>query len=154
MTQGGEARFRALRPEDLQRVVDIDALITGRRRGRFFEKRLEAALAYPKGFATVAAEIGEGRLVGFAIARIQEGEFGVDRKTAVIDVIGVDPCLGKQGLGRALLQALEAKLAAHEVSELRTQVDWNNRAMLGFLAGAGFAMAHRPVLECATSARD
>ena len=91
MNEDMESRIRTLKPEDFEAVVEIDRRITGRSRRLFFEKRLEAALADRGGFISVALEDAKGALIGFSIARVQSGEFGDDRRVAVLDVIGVDP---------------------------------------------------------------
>jgi GNAT superfamily N-acetyltransferase len=142
--------LRALRPADLDAVVAIDRRIGGRGRRVFFERRLQAALADPAGFIAVAVE-RDGALGGFAIARLQNGEFGDDRRVAVLDVIGVDPERQGGGLGALLLDGITARMKRRDVHELRTQVDWREQRLLRFFAAAGFALAPRQVLERATA---
>ena len=149
MADAGPATVRRLRPEDLDRVVEIDAQNVGRARRVFFEKRLEAALADPDVFLTVAVERA-GRADGFAIVRIQAGEFGDDRPVAILDVIGVAPDAQHAGLGHALIDGLDAGLKKRGVHEVRTQVDWSEQPLLGFFADTGFALAARTVLERST----
>jgi len=144
--------LRALRPADLNAVVEIDHRITGRSRRIFFERRLKAALADPAGFIVVAVE-ADDTCTGFAIARLQNGEFGDDRRVAVLDVIGVDPAHHGAGVGRLLLEGITARMKRREVGELRTQVDWRDQELIRFFAAAGFGLAPRQVLERAT-ARD
>ncbi len=158
--------LRALRPADLDAVVEIDRRITGRSRRIFFERRLKAALADPAGFIVVAvaadgADSGDtgsgtssgassGACTGFAIARLQNGEFGDDRRVAVLDVIGVDPARHGAGIGSLLLEGITARMKRREVRELRTQVDWRDQELIRFFAAAGFGLAPRQVLERAT----
>jgi GNAT superfamily N-acetyltransferase len=144
--------LRALRPADLNAVVEIDRRIIGRSRRVFFERRLKAALADPAGFIVVAVE-AEGACTGFAIARLQNGEFGDDRRVAVLDVIGVDPAHRGAGVGSLLLEGITARMKRYGVGELRTQVDWRDQELIRFFAAAGFGLAPRQVLERAT-ARD
>jgi len=138
--------LRALKPDDLERVVDIDSRITGRSRKKFFEKRLEAALANTGGFIAVATETG-GSLTGFAIARLQDGEFGMDHKIAVLDVIGVDPEAQKGGQGTLLLDGIVVRAKKMAISEIRTQVNWLDRDLLQFFAEHDFLLAPSRVLE-------
>jgi GNAT superfamily N-acetyltransferase len=93
----------------------------------------------------------DGALGGFAIARLQNGEFGDDRRVAVLDVIGVDPERQGGGLGALLLDGITARMKRRDVHELRTQVDWREQRLLRFFAAAGFALAPRQVLERATA---
>jgi GNAT superfamily N-acetyltransferase len=133
-------------------VVEIDRRITGRSRRIFFERRLKAALADPTGFIVVAVDT-EDTCSGFAIARLQNGEFGDDRRVAILDVIGVDPARHGAGIGTLLLEGITAGMKRRDVGELRTQVDWRDQELIRFFAAAGFGLAPRQVLERAT-ARD
>lgn len=140
--------IRALRPNDLDQVVAIDARITGRPRRGFFEKRLAAALAEPGGFIYVGAAAGM-ELHGYVFARILEGEFGGTAPVAVLDAIGVDPTRQGAGLGRELMARLDKIMQSKGMHELQTQEVWTNHAFLAFLAGAGFEVAPRRILEIA-----
>jgi ribosomal protein S18 acetylase RimI-like enzyme len=146
-----ESRLRPLRPEDFESVVEIDRRITGRSRRLFFEKRLEAALADSAGFISVALEDGKGELIGFSIARVQTGEFGEDRRVAVLDVIGVDPGSRKHRHGTELLEAITEYARERGIDELRTQVDWNDGDLIRFFATSGFLLAPSRVLERPTT---
>jgi len=141
--------LRPLKPEDLDRVVEIDREAGGRARRVFFEKRLDAALAHTDGFIALAVD-ADGALQGFAIARIQNGEFGEDEKTAVLDVIGVSPSHQNAGIGQQLLQGFTGYMEKRSIGELRTQVDWADRGLVAFFAAAGFELAPHHVLECTT----
>ncbi len=142
--------LRPLKPQDLEPVIEIDRRITGRSRRLFYEKRLEAALGSRDGFIAVAAECS-GALTGFAIARIQNGEFGDDRRLAILDVIGIDPENRKSGQGSGLIGAIAQYLKKRGIGELRTQVDWADSDLIGFFAANGFKLASRQVLERATT---
>ena len=119
MSSQSPGNLGSLEPADLESVVEIDRRITGRSRRVFFEKRVQAALADPSGFIAVAVESG-GVLSGFAIGRLQNGEFGDDRRVAVPDALRVET--------------------------VRTTVTWNNFALLGFLSRSGFTPAQQLVL--------
>jgi len=138
--------MRALRPDDIDQVVAIDARITGRPRRGFFEKRLAAAIADPGAFIYVGAAEGKA-LAGYVFARILEGEFGGTAPVAVLDAIGVDPAHQGAGLGRKLMARLDEVMRSKGVHELQTQEVWTNQAFLAFLAGAGFEVAPRQILE-------
>jgi GNAT superfamily N-acetyltransferase len=151
MSADTETRLRPLRPEDFEAVVEIDRRITGRSRRLFFEKRLEAALADSSGFVSVALEDGTGKLIGYSIARVQSGEFGDDRRVALLDVIGVDPDSRKHRHGTRLLEALTDYARKCGADELRTQVDWRDGELIHFFATSGFVLAPSQVLERPTA---
>ncbi|MBT5841345.1 MAG: GNAT family N-acetyltransferase [Rhodospirillaceae bacterium] len=150
MDQQIPAEIRNLRPDDLDVVVQIDRALTRRSRRGYFENRLKAAIADPDQFIILGME-QNGQLAGYVFARIYDGEFGSQGKIAVLDTIGVDPEAHAKGTGRALLGALDQKLAANGAAEIRTQADWNFTGMLGFFSATGFQLAPAHVLEGATS---
>ncbi len=140
-----EGDITPLRAEDLDAVVAIDQALSGTSRRGFFEKRLSAALEHPGDFIYVGRR-HEGRLVGYALTRLVDGEFGKPGARAALDAIGVDPGYQGKMIGRQLLAAVEDILRHKGVSELTSQVEWANQDLLGFFAGAGFSMAPRVVL--------
>jgi GNAT superfamily N-acetyltransferase len=133
-----------LTPADLDAVVEIDRSISGRSRRSFFEKRLAAALAEPGRYAYAGAKVG-GRLVGFALARMTDGEFGGVR-SATLDAIGVARASSGQGVGRRLIDGIEAVLRHKGVTEIVTEVDWGDQALLHFFEHGSFELAPRLVL--------
>ena len=142
--------LRPLRAEDLPAVVALDRQASGRSRRGFYEKRLQTALRNPESLVTRGAFAG-GKLVGFAFARLLDGEFGAEQATAALDAIGVDPAHRGKGVGRALIAGLDAALKKRGVVEMQTQDVWTNTGLLGFFAAAGFRLAPRYVLERPTA---
>ncbi len=141
-----EISTRPLAEDDLEQVVNIDGLITNRRRPGFFRKRLAAAIAEPKYFIYIGCDLG-GKLSGFLMARILEGEYGTNEPVAVLDAIGVDPEAQGRGLGRALMGEFNKILNHKQVSEVQSQADWRNQNILHFFSDAGFTLAPRNILE-------
>jgi len=134
---------------DTDAAIALDRQITGVSRRGFFEKRRASTAADPDRFVWLIAE-SDGRPAGFVSAHVQEGEFGADARTAVIDAIATDPDRRGEGIGRALIAALETALRARGVAAIRSEADWSDREMVNFFAAAGFALApqlvlHRPV---------
>jgi len=138
--------IRALRPEDAEAVVRIDRERSGRSRTEFYAKRFQALAADPRAFVAVAAEQA-GLVVGFAFARVLDGEFGGVAPAGALDAIGVTEEQGREGVATSLLSGLEAALAARGVRELRTQVEWTEHGTAAFFAASGFRLAPRVVLE-------
>jgi ribosomal protein S18 acetylase RimI-like enzyme len=147
MSANTSTTIRPLNPDDLERVVEIDSRIMGRPRRKFFEKRLQAALADAHGFVALALTDLSGALQGFAIARIQNGEYGDEKRAAVLDVIGVDPNARHDGGGHALLDGMTDVLKKLKIAELRTQVDWQDLGLTRFFASTGFQLAPEQILE-------
>ncbi len=145
-----EITITPLRADDLEAVVAIDKALSGRSRRGFFEKRLAAALKQPADFVYVGLRRND-RLLGYALARLVDGEFGKPGARAALDAIGVSPsCQGKT-IGHQMLTEIERILRHKGVTELSTQVRWPDQGLLTFFASAGFEMAPRVVLVRSTS---
>lgn len=148
MSKTATSRTRALQPEDLDAVIEIDRRITGRGRRGFFEKRLKAAQSGTENFIAMATEDeADGALTGYAIARIQAGEFGDDNLMATLDIIGVDPTSQHSGLGSQLIDGVTQTMAKLGIKELQTQASWSDAAVIPFFAANGFTLTSRVVLE-------
>ena len=139
---------RLMNEHDLEAVVAIDAVASGRRRPRYFELMLERAVKQAALQVSLAAEV-DGHVVGFVIASLYYGEYGVSEPTASLDAIGVDKAHRGQHVGKALLRQLRLNLSALRVTTLRTEVSWDDFDLLAFVKKEGFAPAHRLCLDCA-----
>jgi len=144
--KGGKNKTRSLKAGDLDRVVAVDAANTGRARSGFFEKRLAAVKRNPDLFVTLGIEDKE-TLAGFVIARIFRGEFGTSEPVASIDAFGIATDKQGQGLGRTLMDGLEAALRKRGVMEIRSQDSWTGGALMRFFAATGFELAPIWVLD-------
>jgi ribosomal protein S18 acetylase RimI-like enzyme len=145
-----DLQLRSLHRDDLDRVSSIESRITGHSRKGFLQKRFAAAAESPDGFIACAA-VRDEKLSGYAIARIQEGEFGAHDAVAVLDVIGIDPDAQGKGIGKALLAEMERRMKARGIETLRTQVDWGSPPMIRFFSSTEFLLAPAQVLERDTS---
>lgn len=137
---------RELRRADLDAVVAIDAVHSGRGRRHFFERRFEAAERKPGDCLHVAVD-GDRGLQGFAIARVLRGEFGHAEATAVLDALGVAPGRAEQGVGQSLMHGIVAAAKGQGVRALHSQVEWRNADLIGFFRASGFVLAPRLALE-------
>jgi ribosomal protein S18 acetylase RimI-like enzyme len=137
---------RPLGPDDAEAVVTIDRARSGRSRKEFYAKRFQALFEEPRGCAAVAAE-QDRKVVGFAIARVLDGEFGGSAPAGALDAIGVAPAAERAGVATALLAGIEQRLASQGVRSVRTQGDWTAHGMTAFFAASGFRLAPSIVLE-------
>ena len=140
---------RALEPRDAEAVHRIDRRSSGRERRGYLERRLQEALQTSGIRRSLAAECaGEG--VGFLLAGVDYGEFGLPDPVAVVDTLGVDPGNRGQGVGRALVESLLAQVRGLGIDRVQTIVDWDRIELLGFLREMGFAPSPKLCLERAT----
>ena len=128
---------RAMKGSDLPAIVAIDRRITGRNHSDYFKERLAEAL-FESGVRVSLLAERDGLPAGFIMARVDLGEFGRFEPTAVLDTIGVDPDFRGQGVGRALLSQLLINLSTLRIERVRTEIDWRDRELLGFLDHCGF----------------
>lgn len=137
---------RNLTSADLDAVILLDAKNVGRRREEFFKLKLKQALSDTGITVSLAAEV-KGSFVGFLLARVFYGEFGVTERVAVMDVIDVHPAFRGHHVATALLDQLRTNLVGLGIGVLRTEVGWENTALLGFFRREGFVMAQRVCLD-------
>lgn len=142
-----EVLVRSLAQEDLDHVVRIDAKITGHDRRNFFQRKFQEVLFESGVRISLIAEV-DGMIVGFVMARVDFGEFGRAASEAVIDTLGVAKAFRSQHVGHALLTQLMGNLAILQVDSVRSEVEWNNFALLGFLESCGFVLSQRLALSC------
>ena len=138
--------IRPLRAADFERMVEIDKAITDRGRRGFYEKRFSASSSNPQDFVGLAAE-RDGKVLGFVLAHLLSGEFGVTAPVGVLDAIGVDPAARGFCVGQRLLGGLEQTLTDRGVTEVRTEANWTEHSLVSFFATAGFRLAPRLVLD-------
>lgn len=138
--------IRALVAADLERVIAIDRIHSGRSRRHFFEKRFATAQARPDDFVHVGVVTGDG-LQGFAVARILRGEFGQKDAVAVLDAVGVDPQSREHGLGQSLMDGLVDLSRQRGVRSLQSHVSWTSLELLRFFNASNFKLAPRLDLE-------
>jgi ribosomal protein S18 acetylase RimI-like enzyme len=141
-----EVVVRNLRPEDRDAVVAIDARILGRRREEFFKVKLGQAFSDTGIAMSLAAEL-DGSVVGFLLARLYYGEFGLTEPAAVMDVLGVHPDLRGRRVGAALLDQLRTNLLGLGMRTLQTEVAWDNPELVAFFQHEGFTLAPRLCLD-------
>lgn len=140
-------KVRPLAPRDLADVIAIDATLSARSRSAYFERRLACAKRRPEHHVQFAVD-EDGALVGYALARLLQGEFGRAEPGLRLEVIGVKRGAQNRGVGTALIGALEAQARRRKADELRTAALWRDHALLRFLDTHGWSLAANLVLEC------
>jgi len=136
---------RELTPSDLDAVVRIDAMRSARSRREYYQRKMEEARASTPRISLAAEQ--DGHLVGFLLGRLYYGEFGLPEPTAVIDSIGVHPDFAGRHVGAALMHQLVMNMRSLGIESIRTEVEWDQQALVAFLAKQGFRPAPRLCLE-------
>jgi GNAT superfamily N-acetyltransferase len=137
-----EIEVGVLRAADLEGVARIDQRYTGRDRRAYLTRSFEESLADSALRVSLVAHV-DGGVAGFAMARLDYGDFGRAEPVAVIDAVGVDPLRAREGIGRALISQLFMNLAALGVERIETVVAPGNLDLLGFFYAAGLRPSER-----------
>lgn len=144
--EGVKTVVRRLTPADLERVIQLDAKVTGRRRDGYFEAKLKENMSRAGIQVSLAAETGPV-FTGFLLAKVWYGEFGSTEPVAVLDTIGAHPDYRGRGVGTALFDQLRTNLRALGIQRIRTEVSWDAQALLSFFHHERFRPAPRLCLE-------
>ena len=139
--------IRIIRKEDYDRIVEIDAKITGRRRMNYFRRKVFTALDHAQQLVTSLVAEVDGTVVGFIMGNVSIGEFGIPETTATIDTLGVDPDFQHQGIAKFLLEEFVTTVKKAGGERVTTQVGWDDIDLLKFFNNQGFAPAKRISLE-------
>lgn len=137
---------RNLRPDDGEALIAIDAASVGRRRDRFLALKMKQAFADSGIAVSLVAELDD-HVVGFALARVYYGEFGVVEPSAVLDVFGVHPDYRGRRVASALIDQLRTNLLGLGIPKLQTEVPWGNTELTSFFQHEGFKLAPRLCLD-------
>jgi len=133
---------RTMKEGDLEAIVRIDRRLTGRERLDYMRSLLSEALGRSAVRVSLVARC-EDSIAGFAMARMDFGDFGRAEPVAVLDTLGVDPGFARRGIGAALLSQLFINLAALGIDSVETAVAREDFELLGFLYRAGFGPSPR-----------
>lgn len=138
--------IRNLRADDLDRIVAIDRRATGRDRSDYFRRKLDEALNESAILVSLVVE-DDGFVVGFAMARVDLGDFGHVETSASLDTLGIDPPFARKGYARDLLTQMIDNLAALHVERLETEVAHDHFELLRFFYSFGFVPGQRLVFQ-------
>ncbi len=141
-----ELFVRNLRPDDLGAIVAIDEASVGRRREQFLSQKLKQAFADTGIAVSLVVELDD-HVVGFLLARVYYGEFGVMEPAAVLDVFGVHPDYRGRRVAAALIDQLRTNLLGLGIPKLQTEVRWDSPDLIAFFEHEGFRIAQRVCLD-------
>ena len=134
-----ELKIRVLEDTDLSGVIELDEKILGDYRPEVWEDRIAYYQRRDPEAPVVA--IADGRLVGFMLGEVRSGEFGLEEPTGWIEVMGVDPELRGQAVGRQLAERMLEHFRAKGATTVRTLVDESEEGIAGFFTALGFEPA-------------
>lgn len=131
-----QVRIRPLDELDIDDIVSIDEKIGGGYRPEVWETRVGYYLRRDPE-APVVAEL-DGRVVGFMLGEVRSGEFGLEEPTGWIEVLGVDPEIRGQAVGRRMAEAMLEHFRQQGALQVRTLVDEGMEELIRFFSALGF----------------
>jgi ribosomal protein S18 acetylase RimI-like enzyme len=141
-----ELEVRAVRRSDLDRVIDLDATVTGLEKRKYW---LSVYRRYGSGThdeQQFLVALAQGRVVGFVIGEVRDWEFG-SPPCGWVFAIDVDPQARLAGVATQLLQAISARFQRIGVRKLRTIVALENTLILSFFRAQGMMAGPLIALE-------
>ena len=138
-------RIRPLDELDIGAIVRIDERISGVYRPDIWEQRVTYYLRRDPDCSQVA-EL-DGQVVGFMLADLKGGEFGLEERTGWVERFGIHPDHRGRDLGRQMFAAILEHLRREGATSVRTLVDTQDAPVAGFLAALGFAPSTLQAME-------
>lgn len=128
-------KFRLMRSEDFDAVVEIDKRVLSTPRPEYYKLKFEALFQSSDSLpASLVVENETGKVLGFVMGKIYVGEYGIFQEEATLDTIGVDPDFSHQGIGRRLIDEFIDHLRELGVQKINTLVDWNDSKLIKFFS--------------------
>lgn len=125
---------RAMEPEDISDVMEIDRM-SGGRRAITYQNQITFFLGGELGLSYVA-EL-EGEVVGFLMGRILERRY-TPYVGAWVEILGIRPNLKRRGIGQLLLQAFTEGCKEKGVQDIHAAASIRDHEVKPFLEASGF----------------
>ena len=132
--------IRLMTAADFDAVVGIDQKILEGSRLEYYEMKFDKLFASKEFLPTsLVAEVEDGKVIGFVMAELYMGEYGISRGGATLDTIGVDPDYRHQGIGERLISEIFNHLRDLGVKKINTLVDKNDARLIQFFMANKFS---------------
>ncbi len=132
-------KVRLMTINDFDAVVKIDDKILKTSRLEYYEMKFDKLFKSKEFLPTsLVAETEDGKVVGFVMAELYMGEYGISRDGAKLDTIGVDPDYRHQGIGELLINNIFDHLRDLGVKKINTLVDKNESRLIHFFMACKF----------------
>jgi ribosomal protein S18 acetylase RimI-like enzyme len=134
-----EVRIRILEDTDLGGITALDEKIGGEYRPEVWERRVGYYLRRDPEAQMVAE--AAGKVVGFMLGEVRSGEFGLEEPTGWIEVLGVDPEVRGQEIGRRMAERMLEHFRERGANKVLTLVDQSMADIAAFFTRLGFEAA-------------
>ncbi len=132
-------KIRLMTVNDFDAVVGIDEKILKTSRLKYYEMKFDKLFKSKEFLPTsLVAEIEDGKVIGFVMAELYMGEYGISQGGATLDTIGVDPDFRHKGIGEQLISDIFDHLRDLGVRKINTLVDKNDSKLIKFFIANKF----------------
>lgn len=128
--------IRTMVPSDLDRIIEIDIKVLGKKRPGYWETKLDV-VGKRSPISSLVAEL-DGTVIGFIIGGVSRWEYGVPENIGWIDTIGVDPDYQRKGIAKILFTEMTNRLKEGGVDTIITFVNRRDPILLKFFNSLGF----------------
>ncbi len=143
-TQFLQVNIRPASIDDLQKVIDLDAEITGLEKKEYWENHFNRFAERNGRYLMIAESKTPCEFLGFIVGEVSGWEFG-SRPCGWVFVIGVAPSHRVQGIGEKLFNAMCEVLKADGADSVRTMVGRDDQLNMSFFRSQG--MMAGPFIE-------
>ena len=146
--QKSTIKIRLMKVDDFDAVVRIDEKVLKASRSDYYRLKFETLVQSPDYLPTsLVAEEKDGTVVGFVMGELYIGDYGITKKKATLDTIGVDPDYQHKGIGKQLANEFMDHLRALGVHNVTTLVDENDSKLMQFFSVNQFSPSKTINLE-------
>ena len=144
---GIDIGLRAAEFGDLQKVIDLDALVSGIEKKTYWEDRFDRLNNAENSHIIVASSPDDkvtNEILGFIVGEVRAWEFG-SRPCGWIFAIGVTPKYRVRGIGEKLFNAICLSFKRDGANSIRTMIARRDQLNMSFFRAQG--MMGGPFIE-------
>jgi predicted N-acetyltransferase YhbS len=130
-----KVKIRPMEPEDIDAVLTIDRKISGVQRAITYRDLVRDFLGGQIDLSFVAE--AENQVIGFVVAYLTYVAEKVT-EACVIQILGVDPDYGRQGIATKLIQAQLDECRSKKIKQVRVMIEERDNQLQSFFKHVGF----------------
>jgi ribosomal protein S18 acetylase RimI-like enzyme len=123
-----------MKADDFDAVVEIDEKVLKASRPEYYKMKFEKLVRSGDYVPTSLVAEENGKVVGFVMGEVFQGEYGIAEEKATLDTIGVHPDYQHRGIGERLITEFMDHLKKLGVEKVNTLVDWDDSGLIHFFS--------------------
>ena len=139
--------IRLMKTDDFDAVVEIDEKVLKASRPDYYKMKFEKLVRSGDYVPTSLVAAEDGKVVGFVMGELFQGEYGIAEEKATLDTIGVHPDCQHRGIGERLITEFMDHLKKLGVEKVNTLVHWDDPDLIQFFSANHFSPSKTINLE-------